>query len=210
MALSVIGAGFGRTGTMSLQAALQMLDFERCYHMREVRENPGHATIWNRAAEGETVDWEELFQGYLAAVDWPTCYFWRQLAAYYPEAKIILTTRDPERWYDSVANTIYLMMNGAVQESDPAVLERRRMARNVILARTFGGRFDDRAHAIAVYERHQAEVRAAIPAERLLVYEVADGWAPLCHFLALPVPDEAFPNINSTAEFRVTAGLDEV
>lgn len=209
MALSVIGAGFGRTGTMSLQAALEQLGYARCYHMREVRENPGHAAVWQAAATGETVDWEALFKGYLAAVDWPTCYFWRQLADHYPEARIVLTRRDPERWYDSVANTIYLAMTGAIPETDPDVLGRRRMARNIILERTFAGRFEDRAHAIGVYERHQAEVRAAIPAERLLLYEVAEGWTPLCAFLGRPVPDATFPNTNSTAEFRVMVGLDE-
>ncbi len=209
MALSVIGAGFGRTGTMSLQAALEQLGLKRCYHMREVKENPDHAAVWQAAAEGEAVDWKALFHGYQAAVDWPTCYFWRPLADLYPDAKIILTTRDPERWYDSVTNTIYLAMTGAIPETDPAALARRRMARNVILKRTFDGRFEDRAHAIAVYERHQAEVRAAIPDERLLVYEVRDGWAPLCNFLGRPVPDSPFPNVNSTTEFRVSSGLDE-
>ncbi|MDP6705377.1 MAG: sulfotransferase [Alphaproteobacteria bacterium] len=209
MPLSVIGAGFGRTGTMSLQTALEEIGFKRCYHMREVREHPEHAALWSAAAAGEDVDWEVLFEGYLAAVDWPTCHFWRRLSARYPEAKVILTRRDPARWYDSVTKTIYLAMTGGIPDDDPAVLERRRMARNIILERTFGGRFEDRAHAIAVYEEHQAEVRAEIAPERLLVYEVRDGWEPLCEFLGRPVPDTPFPNINSTTEFRANAGLDE-
>ena len=107
MALAVIGAGFGRTGTLSLKVALEQLGLGRCYHMLEVFANPGHAAQWQAAADGKPVDWEALFAGYGAAVDWPACHFWRALAARYPEAKVLLTVREPGAWYKSVSDTIY-------------------------------------------------------------------------------------------------------
>lgn len=201
MTLSVIGAGFGRTGTLSLQGALQMLGLGRCYHMLEVIQNPEHSEIWHKAAEDGAADWDLLFEGYGATVDWPACYFWRQLSSHYPEAKVILTTRDPERWYDSVKNTIYQSMSREPSRSETETLKRRLMARDIILQRTFNGRFEDRAHAIDVFNNHVADVQRAIAPERLLTFQVADGWAPLCHFLDLPIPDEPFPNVNSTADF---------
>ncbi len=202
MTLSVVGAGFGRTGTMSLQSALQMLGLGRCYHMLEVAQNPDHASLWSAAARGRPTDWEALFEGYGAAVDWPTCYFWRELSEHYPEAKVLLSTRDPEGWYDSVKNTIYASMTSDITLAEPENRKRRLMARDIILDRTFDGRFEDRAHAIEVYNTHLAEVQRVIPAERLLTYEVADGWPPLCRFLGLPIPGEAFPRVNTTAEFQ--------
>ncbi len=202
MTLSVVGAGFGRTGTMSLQSALQMLGLGRCYHMLEVAQNPDHASLWSAAAQGQSTDWEALFEGYGAAVDWPACYFWRQLSEHYPEAKVLLSTRDPEGWYDSVKNTIYASMTSDITLAEPENRKRRLMARDIILDRTFEGRFEDRAHAIEIYNEHVAEVQRCIPAERLLTYEVADGWPPLCQFLGLPIPGEAFPRVNTTADFR--------
>lgn len=194
---------------MSLQSALELLGFRRCYHMLEVAAHPEHTELWHQAATGQSIDWDHLFAGYRAAVDWPTCYFWRELSARYADAKVILTTRDPDRWYDSVANTIYVSMTGGVPNDDPDVLSRRRMARNIILDRTFDGRFDDRAYALQVYRSHIAEVQRVIEPARLLVYEVADGWDPLCRFLDVPLPREAFPRINSTDEFRTRMGLDK-
>lgn len=206
MALSVIGAGFGRTGTLSLKGALERLGFDPCYHMMEVGNNAGHAEEWLRAANGEQVDWDKLFAGFHAAVDWPACNFYRDYAALYPDAKVILTLRDPDRWFDSVHNTIYPRMMNAPKDNDPARKVRLAMARKLIIENTFGGKMDDRAHAIAVFERHAEEVKAAIPTERLLVFRVADGWGPLCEFLGKPVPDEPFPQVNSTEEFQQMFG----
>lgn len=200
MALSVIGAGFGRTGTLSLKFALERLGFERCYHMTEVLENPSAVSHWSRAAEGEAVDWNEVFAGYRAAVDWPVSHFYRELAEFYPEAKVILTWREPERWYQSAIQTIFQVMQMPPPQGGPA-FEHARMVRRVVLERTFGGRVDDRDHAIAVYTRHAEEVKRAIPPERLLVYEVAEGWEPLCRFLDRPLPDAPFPKVNSSDEF---------
>ncbi len=202
MALSVIGAGFGRTGTLSLRIALDRLGLGLCYHMLEVFEHPEHIDAWERAAGGDPADWDGLFRGYRSAVDWPVCAFYRELAERYPEAKVILTLRDPGRWYRSAAETIFPVMTGSPAGDDPVALAQARMAREVIAERTFGGRVDDRAHAIAVYERHAEEVRRTVPPGRLLVYEVAEGWGPLCRFLGQPEPAEPFPRANTTEDFR--------
>jgi len=200
MTLEVIGAGFGRTGTLSLKLALERLGLGPCYHMLEVMENPEHAATWQDAVDGKPIDWERLFAGYRSAVDWPAAAFWRELAVHYPRAKVILTLRDPDRWYESVEATIYRRMIAPAVE--PERVAQRRMARQLVLEQTFGGRFADRAHAKAVFARHNDEVRSALPPKRLLVFEAADGWTPLGRFLGVPVPDEPYPRTNSTAEFR--------
>jgi hypothetical protein len=170
--------------------------------MLEVFERPEHIEVWDRAAGGERVDWGELFAAYRSAVDWPVCAFYRPLAEHYPQAKVILTVRDPERWYRSARETIFPIMTGSPAGDDPVAHAQARMARKIIVEQTFDGRIDDREHALAVYERHTEEVRRTIPSERLLVYEVAAGWEPLCRFLGLPVPAEPFPQVNTTEDFR--------
>jgi hypothetical protein len=202
MTLAVIGAGFGRTGTLSFKIALEMLELAPCYHMVEVLQHEGHAQLWHQAADAPVPDWRML-HGYQAAVDWPVCYFWRELAASFPQAKIVLTLRDSQRWYQSVYETIYQWMRRPVSEQmSPIARAQHVMATDLILQRTFGGRFEDRAHAIAVYECHNERVQRSLPAERLLVYEVSQGWAPLCNFLGLPIPEAPFPQVNSTDEFK--------
>jgi len=207
MTLAVIGAGFGRTGTLSLKLALEKLGLGPCYHMVEVFQNPSHPDLWSAAADGELPDWDRLFEGYRASVDWPGCSFWSELAASHPEARVILTLRDSERWYDSVRDTIYAMMMQPPDGAEPVVLSQLSMARKLVLDQTFGGRFEDRAHAIAVYEAHNRRVQESIPPERLLVYAVSEGWEPLCRFLDRSAPDEPFPHVNSTEEFRSHVGL---
>jgi hypothetical protein len=209
MTLSVIGAGLGRTGTLSLRTALERLGLGPCYHMRDVFECPEHVEVWDRAADGKQVDWEVLLGRHRSAVDWPVCAFYRELVERYPQAKVILTTRDPERWHSSVMETIYPLMKRAVPEGDATMQAWGRMVHKLILEQTFGGRLADREEAIAVYERHHEAVRRTVPQERLLVYEVAQGWEPLCRFLGLPVPEEPFPQVNTKAEFgkRIVARL---
>jgi hypothetical protein len=212
--LKVIGAGFGRTGTMSLKVALETLGFGPCYHMLEVFSHPEHAQRWEAAWLGERVDWDDLLDGYEAAVDWPACAFYEELMERHPDAKVILTVRDPERWYESVRNTIYalsmtvsgsrllrlvlglrgLLRNGA--------FARGNMAETVIWEGTFDGRFEDKRYAIGVFERHNEKVRRRVPEERLLTYEVSEGWGPLCDFLGVEVPDKPFPRLNDTAQMR--------
>ncbi len=194
MGLSVIGAGFGRTGTLSMKLALETLGLGPCHHMREAMANPGQTALWRAAARGEVADWDEAFAGYASALDWPAAYFWRQLSAHYPDAKILLTVRSAESWYESMSNTILKFLESS---TDPDSVGLRLIGEGV-----FGGRLDDRAHAIAVYEKNTADVQATIPRHRLLTYHLGDGWQPLCRFLGKPVPDIAFPRTNSTEDFK--------
>lgn len=195
MTLKVIGAGFGRTGTLSLKLALEQLGFGPCYHMMEVFKNPQAPQWWVDAADGKP-DWEKIFAGYNSTVDWPNATFYAELADRYPNAKVILTERDPEAWFRSTQATIF---PNAEPPDTPEPFAQ--MFRKVI-GRLFDQRMADHDHVIDVYLRHNAEVRRCIPAERLLVYEVAQGWAPLCAFLGVPVPDGPMPQVNSTDEFR--------
>jgi hypothetical protein len=198
--LEVIGAGFGRTGTLSLKAALEELGFSPCYHMFEVIEHPEHVPIWQAATDRKPVDFDALFRGYRAAVDWPACSFYRELMEIFPSAKVLLTRRDPERWYDSVKSTIYLTSRRTTGSDDDRA--RRKMIRELVWEGTFGGELKNKTRAIEAFERHNEEVIRTVPKERLLVYEVKQGWQPLCAFLGRPVPkDKAFPHLNDTASF---------
>lgn len=196
MPLSVIGAGFGRTGTMSLKLALDQLGFGPCYHMTEVFKNPKASGYWEAAADGKPIDWEEVFAGYRSTVDWPGATFYKQLADAYPEAKVILTERDAEAWFELTQATIF-SLHFRDDTQDPW----QRMVLKVI-SDLFDRQMTDKAKLIAVYKRHNEEVRRTIAPERLLVYDVAQGWEPLCRFLGVEVPSEPMPKVNSTDEFR--------
>ena len=207
--MRVIGAGFGRTGTSSLKEALDILGFGPTYHMDEVIDEPERVAQWRAAAAGEPIDWDTVFDGYESAVDWPVSAFWRELAARYPEAKVILTVRDPERWYASATGTVFRGPIRAERQPARAVFEvvRRlnpvfgdftRMVDEAVHRRVFDSPLSDRRRVLAAYNRHIAQVQHEVPADRLLTYEVADGWAPLCAFLGVPVPDRPFPRNNDT------------
>jgi hypothetical protein len=203
--MRVIGVGLARTGTVSLKAAVEQLGFGPCFHSRYVLDHADRLPLWNAAANGETVDWGTLFEGYGSSMAWPGAAFWRQLMAYYPDAKAILTERDPERWYDSVKNTIYQLTGDgtgdlveAAREQIPSINGMHRFNRTLIWDGFFGGRFGDREHALRAFEEHNAAVRREVPADRLLVFSVREGWEPLCRFLDVPVPDEPFPHLNDT------------
>ena len=198
--LQVIGAGFGRTGTLSLKKALETLGFDKCYHMAEVAAHSEHTALWRAAWRGEA-PWERLFNGYAAAVDWPAAAFWPRLMEVYPQAKVILTVRDAESWYASALRTIFQSMKDGLRATDPERRERLRMATEIIVDGTFGGDLDDKANAIAVYEANVARAQREVPAERLIVFDPRDGWQPLCRAFDLPVPDEPYPRINTTEEF---------
>jgi hypothetical protein len=210
--LHVIGVGFGRTGTASLKVALEQLGFGPCYHMIELVEHPERVDEWIAAADGRA-DWDRVFAGYRSTVDWPGAAFWRGLVGAYPEAKVILTVRDPERWYDSASSTIFRRMRPPASpaarlvgrlmlRSNPAMRRLGVIPRRLIWEGVFDGRFDDRAYAIEVFERHTREVRELVPPERLLTYEVSAGWGPLCDFLGVPVPATPFPRLNDAESFR--------
>jgi hypothetical protein len=199
MTIEVIGAGVGRTGTYSLKLALEQLGFGPCYHMEEVfKEPPRRIALWNDALAGKP-DWPATFEGYDAAVDWPVAAFWRELAAAYPDAKVVLNTRSTESWCQSFTQTIFKLL--AERDSAPAHVQPWfDMAFGVVQKSGFNGTMS-RAELAAAFEREIAAVQAALPPERLLVFEVKDGWEPLCTFLDQPVPDMPFPRTNNTAEF---------
>ena len=201
MTLKIIGAGFGRTGTKSMKEALEHLGFGPCYHMFEVFQRPAHIPVWHDAAFGKDVGWEALLAGYQSGVDWPLAHFWEPLSQVFPEAKILLTVRPAEAWYTSMSNTIFSHIAGH-QPKDESGRIWKEMVDKIVRADTFDNRTDDRVHCEAVFERHTAHVKAAAPADRLIVYEVGSGWQPLCDALGVPVPDIPFPKTNTTEEFR--------
>ncbi|HJQ29927.1 MAG TPA: sulfotransferase [Rubrobacter sp.] len=214
--MKVIGAGFGRTGTTSLKAALEKLGFDPCYHMTEVFAHPDHADFWISAWRGEPVDWEGVIGEYEAAVDWPACTFYEELMRRNPDAKVLLSVRDPERWYESTRSTIYeltrLIESSTISRWIFGLMSllifggftgrRSSLANDIIWEGTFDGRFEDKDYAIEVFERHNEEVKRRVPPERLLVYEVKEGWGPLCEFLGVSEPDEPFPRLNDTAQMK--------
>ena len=205
MALDVIGAGFGRTGTTSLKVALERLGFEKCHHMQEVAPSRRQVEAWQAIADGEAPDWDAVFDGYRAACDWPSCTYWEALCRHYPDARVVLTLRDEVRWWDSVAETIYPASSLPprwIAWAIPPLARFRKMVFAQVWDGVFGGRFEDREYATQLYREHNAAVRAGVPAERLLVFEVKDGWEPLCRFLGVPVPDEAFPHANDAVRIR--------
>ncbi len=205
MPLEVIGAGLGRTGTLSLKVALERLLGAPCYHMAEVLGHPEHVPLWRKATRGELEDWESIFSGYAAAVDWPAAAFWRELARAWPDAPVVLSVRDPEDWWESADATIFPSLRSDPPPAPPFVRDWHAMVCE-LLDRRFGASVDDREGAIAAFERHNACVRAEIPPERLVEWRPDDGWAPLCAALGLPVPEEPFPRRNTREEFIARAG----
>ena len=205
MGLAVIGAGFGRTGTFSLKLALETLGVGPCFHMAELFAEPRGEELkrrWEAVAFADPPpDWDDVFAGFRATVDWPAAAYWRALARHYPDAKVILTIRDPESWYESAAATIFSGRSSAeeiAQRTDPWA----RMVWKIIGQGTFDGRTGDREHAMAVFRAHNAAVECEIPADRLLVYRAGDGWEPLCRFLGAAVPDTPYPRENTTRDFQ--------
>ena len=198
MTLRVVGAGLPRTGTKSLKEGLEQLLGGRCYHMVEVFEHLEHVPVWREALDGRPPDWNEFLGDYLAAVDWPASAFWRELADASPDALIVLSVRDDaESWWQSADQTIFTITR---RKEYPEHEEWLAMAHELLETR-LGTRWDDRETAVAAYERHNAEVRATAPRERLLEWNARQGWGPLCDALGVPVPEQPFPRINTTEEW---------
>ena len=211
--MKVIGAGFGRTGTMSLKAALERLGFGPCFHMIDLIRDPTPLPYWQAAADGEKVDWTEALDGWESTIDWPGCTFWEEIAEIWPDAPVLLSVRDPEAWYRSTLNSIHeakeMALRGELQGNteeapDPAVMQ---MINGLIWNGTFKGRFTDKEFALEVFRRHNEDVKSKVPADRLLVYEIKQGWGPLCDFLGVEVPDEPMPHLNDTDSFRNMFGM---
>jgi hypothetical protein len=189
--MEVIGAGLGGTGTLQAKAALELLGFGPCYQVAEVQEHPEQIGFWQSvAAGGPAPDWDALFGAYESCVDFPACVFYAELAVAYPEAWVLLTVRDPERAYERVRDTIYRL---TTEPDSPLPAELRGVFRDLVWDGVFQGAFDDRAAALETHERWNDEVRSRVPSDRLLVYDVGDGWGPLCELLGRDVPDEPFP-----------------
>lgn len=206
MTLRIVGAGVGRTGTHSLKLALEQLLGGPCYHMFEVLAHPDDIAQWQTVADGGTVDWHALFTGYRAAVDWPAASCWREISAAFPDAKVLLSTRPTEEWWRSADRTIW-EISRREPPPDPVMQAQVRMVKTLLTTR-FTPRWSEEGPSKAAYERHNAEVRAEVPAGRLIEWTPGDGWGPLCEGLGLPVPDEPFPHVNTTDEFRTMLGLD--
>jgi hypothetical protein len=198
MSLGVVGAGLGRTGTHSLKRALEQLLGAPCYHMAELVQHQDHVDLWYRATVGDLPDWDALFDGYAAAVDWPMVAFWREISDAYPDALILLSVRDVDAWWKSANDTIFGIMPRLA--ADEATQPFHRM-----LTQLFGRFTDDITNEGAVkaaFLRHNDDVRRTAPPGRLLEWQPAQGWAPICDALGVRVPDEPFPHVNTTDDFR--------
>lgn len=197
MTLSVIGAGYGRTGTLSLKRALELLGYDKCHHMIEVIHKPGEPEKWLDAIDNPAVDWDDLFAGFSACVDWPACHFYKTLAARYPEARVILTVRDPLAWFESMTATTLNVIRPRLAEPG-----NRNLGTELVVKGAFDGIIDDPRHGVAMFERHTREVIENIDPARLLIYDVRQGWEPLCAFLGKPIPTAPFPRVNSREDFH--------
>ncbi len=209
--MRVIGAGLPRTGTLTQKVALEMLGFEPCYHWVNVIADLDQVGVWNRALDGEE-PWEEVFGGFQATVDWPGGYFWRELSDHYPDAKVLLSVRDPERWEPSFRETIWNMCFGeslirlvssARGQVDPQWSRYLRLVDRMFWSGrgTFAAGHETPEQMIEQFEAHNETVKANVPADRLLVWSVTEGWEPLCEFLQTPVPDEPLPHVNDRETF---------
>jgi hypothetical protein len=208
MALRVVGSGLGRTGTKSLKEALELLLGAPCYHMMECFPRADHPARWSAAMRGEPVDWDGLFDGFVATVDWPSAACWKELAAAYPDALVLHSERPAEEWFRSADRTIFEQFKRPRSEW-PAPGENPWWDMAVTMFEEhFTPDFLSRDAAVAAVEAWNADVRATAPPDRLVVWRTGDGWGPLCDALAVPVPDEPFPFTNTTEQFRRGMGLD--
>ena len=197
MALEVIGAGLGRTATFSLKFALEHLGFGPCYHMSEVfAGSRRNVPLWVDVVRGKR-NWDTVFAGFHSTTDYPACTYWRELADFYPDARVVLTVRDPDSWFDSVSETIFSQKMQGSLAGTPA----GEMMHGVIFE-AFGDRVNDRAFMTDWFVRRNQQVIDALPADRLLVFSPKQGWEPICSFLGVPVPGVPFPRVNSRDEIR--------
>jgi Sulfotransferase domain len=202
MPLKVIGAGLGRTGTLSLKIALEQLGFGRCHHMREVRETPGQLAYWQAAAGGDLPDWGACLRRSAAPSTGPRPATGARSRRAILRPRLCCRCRPEQSWLRSMQATIAPLLRSHRTLPPGIFRDTMEMAHAIIAAQTFGGRLDDPEHMLAVYRAHNEEVRRTIAPDRLLVFDVAEGWAPLCAFLEVPVPDTPFPRANSTQEFQ--------
>ena len=208
MALEFIGAGFGRTGTYSLKAALEHLGFGPCHHMSKVIDDPRQVEAWSEVAAGRP-DYDAIFAGFRSAVDFPVSAYWQDVLGAMPDAKVILSHRDAEDWYGSFSQTIL-----------PLILEKEAWPKNAVpwfamiekvnIGKALGGR-TDREGILKAYRANEAAARDLEAQGKALVFSARDGWEPLCRFLGVAVPNAPFPKTNARADFfsSVKSGTKE-
>ena len=202
MALKVIGAGLGRTGTLSLKLALEHIGFGRCYHMSEMLSQiRSHLPLWIDSAKGDP-RWDTIFERYQSTTDYPGCMFWRELVAKYPEAKVILSMRDPDKWFESGAATVFSPEHRARFEGNPMMAEFFRLTVFGDLEQNLG----DRAKMVEYFNAWNQSVIDEVPPDKLLIHRSSDGWEPLCAFLGAAVPPEPYPRVNSREEMTERTG----
>jgi len=214
MAIKVIGAGLGRTGTMSLKMALEQLGYGQCFHMVELLNQPQLLPHFKQLYRIGITDWERLFDNYQSTTDYPTCLYYREILEHYPRAKVVLTIRDPEQWYNSVRQTIYRgkpknvsdalrLIRNLIRSSDTRkVAPVFRYADQLIWSGQFQSTFEDKNFALQCYQKHIDEVIKNVPADQLLIFDVREGWAPLCQFLGVPIPAQPFPRSHQRQSFN--------
>lgn len=203
MGLKVVGAGLGRTGTHSLKIALEQLLGGTCYHMVEVFPRPEHVPLWHAAVLGEQPDWDEMLQGFTATVDWPAAAVWADLHRAFPDSVVLLSLRDdPAAWWRSFSQTILQVM-----QRGPAQPDDQWYAMSVDMLRRFTPDYADQGAATAAYEAHNQAVRDSVEPGRLIEWRPKDGWGPICRGLGIAEPEEPFPHVNTTDDFRAMAGL---
>jgi hypothetical protein len=208
MALRVVGAGLGRTGTNSLKLALEELLGGRCYHMLEAIQRPADTAVWKAALRGERVKWEVLLSEYVGTVDWPACALWREVAAANPDAIVLLSTRgSAEEWWESFSKTIVATLSQPVPAGEEDWAERRTMT--LALMERLDPAWRERDAAMAAYDRHNETVRTAAPSDRLAEWQPGDGWEPICAALGVSVPRKPFPHTNTAAQFRAERVREE-
>jgi hypothetical protein len=211
LSIKLIGAGMPRTGTLTQKVALEMLGFEPCYHWVNVLADLDQVEVWERALDGEEI-WSEVFAGFKATVDWPGGYFWERLLAAYPDAKVLLSVRDPAAWEKSFRETIWSMGHGEslihLLSSARALVDPRWRRYVALVDRmfwsgqgSFASGHETPEQLIAGFRAHNEAVKATVPPERLLVWEVREGWGPLCEFLGVPEPDQPLPHVNDRETF---------
>jgi Sulfotransferase domain len=212
--MKVIGAGLPRTATTTQMFALEALGQGPCYHMRDLLADlETGLPLWEAVAEG-TPDWQQIFGDAKSTVDWPSARFYPQLMEHYPEAKVLLSVRSPEEWVNSMRPTVWGIFHGDsvihhMSEARAALDPLWRRYTNLMASLTWG--VDDGVLAGETYtdeglgvvmERWNEEVVRTVPADRLLVWNPAEGWEPLCEFLEVEAPSEPLPRLNDTASFR--------
>ena len=204
----IIAAGFGRTGTMSLKIALEKLGYGPCYHMKEIIEDSSQSDFWQRVYYGGKYSWGELFEKYNSSTDNPVCEFWEEILKEYPNSKIILNTRNPEAWLKSIKETIFLVRVNVpfgVSFMFNTFLRKRKSVMSKVTSMIFGygenyNTSDE--HIIKTFNDWNKKVEERCPKDKFLKWEIKEGWKPICQFLGIETPNEDFPRVNDTQEFK--------